>query len=346
MRRVGCNYLDTAYYYRKAAAEAAKGIEKDVLHAAYHNLVMTNLLMGEREEAKAHLAAYMSRLNMEIVSDWMELMNLKVDMARQMDDRAGIIQYLVQGYRHLVGRIDTAAKLQLDVNVLRAMRNAGVLLERILADIAANLQDYFALDMPARYFALKEILYCLSFVDEKHIVRYREVHAQITGYMIERAGVEIKDYVERLPDYAIYERCAMEIERAAVVKKYERPYKFERVYAIINDVKDIYQINGHFIASAKCNLDIADEALFARRLDVVQEHVIQAERNLAKIKGHPVVSEFYLRLAYYYLSLQDMKKARFFFECFQQTEVSINHYDTWLQGYFNVLRQALGAEPA
>lgn len=175
----------------------------------------------------------------------------------------------------------------------------------------------------------------------------QEVTSRITDYMTQHAGRELDDYIAGLPPCAVYERCNLYWERAVVVKRYELPYNFEKVYSLLQNVKDIYRVNGHFINCASCDLDIADEALAVQRWDVLQTHAVLAEQSLARMKNYPVAAEFCLRLAYYWAALQDFRKACHYFNLFRKMGISIDHYALWLHDYYRAretLFTSLGKE--
>lgn len=342
MRRLEGNYLDAIYFYQQAAAEAERDTEKDTLHASYQNLILTKMLAGEKmDQVRPILDAYISRLNLEIVTDWLELTQLTVDMVRQLGDRTALIEHLTKGYRQLMNRpdIDSGAKIKGNINILRSMTSTKLLLEEVWENITADFDAYFLLEMPSRYYVLKEIVYFLDFLRNKRGLNDKEkkVVSRITDYMTQHAGRELDEYIAGLPPYAVHERCNLYWERAGVVKRYELPYNFEKVYSLLQDAKDTYRVNGHFIDYARFDLDIADEALAVQRWDVMQAHAVLAEQSLVRLKNHPVTAEFYLRLAYYWAALQDFRKACHYFKLFRKAGISIDHYALWLQDYYRVV---------
>lgn len=342
MRRLEGNYADAIYFYQQATAEAEKDTEKDTLHASYQNLILTKLLAGEKiDQVSPILDAYISRLNLEIVTDWLEFTQLKVDIARQLGDRTALIEHLTEGYRRLMNRpdIDSEAKIKGEVNILRSMASARLLLEEVWENITAHIDTYLLLEMPDRFLCVKEVVYFLDFLRNKRALndKEQEVASRVTDYMTQRAGRELDDYIAGLPPYAVHERCNLYWERAGVVKRYELPYNFEKVYSLLQDAKDTYRVNGHFIKCASVDLDIADEALAVQRGDVLKTHAVLAEQSLARIKNHPAASEFFLRLAYYWAALQDFRKACHYLKLFRKTGISIDHYALWMQEYYRAM---------
>lgn len=342
MRRLEGNYTDAIYYLQQAATEALKGTEKDTLHATYQNLIQSKMLAGEKiDQIRPILDTYVSRLNPQIINDWLELTQLNVDMARQLGDRVALVEHLSRGYWQLMTRpdINAGAKIRGAVNVLRSMVSSQMLPEEVWENIIADADTYMLLELPDRVYALKELASALDFLrDQRDLnAKEQELDARIRDYMKQQAGRELEDYMAKLPPYAVHERCNLYWERAALVKRYEAPYSFEKVYSLLADAKDTYRVNGQFMNSARVDLDIADEALAVQRRDVLQTHVVLAEQSLAQLRKHPAAAEFYLRLAYYWASLYEIPKADHYFRLFEKAGISIDHYAPWLQDYFRTL---------
>lgn len=342
MRRMEENYLDAVYYYQKAVNEAVKDNNKDVLHAAYQNLIGVTLLQGDINKSQQLLNEYASKLNFEIIHDCLEFMNMKVQVARQLGDQSVIIQTLVEGYDTLTKDNPKARLSLLNVSFLRSMHSAGVVPQKIMDDVTTSLDDYINTEMPSRYKTLKEIVQTLHFIEIGMSDRYDQVRSRLHTYMANQARKDIEDYIASLPPHAVNERCAMYFEKVGVIKNFESPYDFNRLYAIMKQIKDIYRENCHFVDVIECDLNIVDEALSAQRWDVMREHALQAEESLKVIKNYPNAPEFYLRLALYYFALQDRGKARSYYILFEETGTSIWHYNNWLQNYYHLLKHELG----
>jgi len=134
-----------------------------------------------------------------------------------------------------------------DVSTLRMMFNNKMNFDFVMDRIYDNINEYFNLKMPEKYFALKEINIPLKEIQFPFCHKYALAHNRINEYMIKESLKEIDVYITELKDYEVHQRCNMEREKVIIQKEWIRPYRFESIYSSMSDIKEIYQKNGMLI---------------------------------------------------------------------------------------------------
>jgi hypothetical protein len=221
------------------------------------------------------------------------------------------------------------------------MFNNKMNFDLVMDRINDNIDKYFTLKMPEKYFALKEINIPLREIQFPHCYKYAIVHNRINEYMTKNALKDIEAYIKELKDYEVNQRCRMELEKVSVQKEWIKPYKFDTIYSSMSDIKDIYQKNGMLIEAIFTDLDIADECFAPDNHSQntikptpkfkMEEHVQLAAESLMKLKKYPRVVEGNIRLAVYYMVLNEKAKAKKHFEAFEDAKIPIHHFAFWIQ---------------
>ncbi len=121
----------------------------------------------------------------------------------------------------------------------------------------------------------------------------------------------------------------------------------------MQNIKDIHLQHGNPLEAIEADLNISDEAMWhviqsgdqriaARFQPVVKQHTSEATEATQQFADHPRTVEYKLRIARYALFLGDKDMAMQHFEAFKNAGVSIHHYASWLQGYYQELKESLG----
>lgn len=119
------------------------------------------------------------------------------------------------------------------------------------------------------------------------------------------------------------------------------------------DIIDIYQKNGMLIEAIFVDLDIADECFSSENYfyennmkpipkKKMEEHVRLAADSLMKLKKYPRVVEGNIRLAVYYMVLNEKVKAKKHFKAFEEAKIPIHHFAFWIQKDYEGLCKEFG----
>jgi hypothetical protein len=154
------------------------------------------------------------------------------------------------------------------------------------------------------------------------------------SYILRGMESEIEDYLLSLPEYCVNEKCYWLKELADVQKIDRRNYDFELVLQRLNDLKDTLLKNENYLETLIAGLDISDEAIFQKKNEIVWQSVQQTINELERFKGHPVGAECFIRIAYYVFVVGQYQCAKEYFNQFEKTGVSPQHFADRIQAYY------------
>jgi tetratricopeptide (TPR) repeat protein len=343
------NLTDAISFYRQSSEIAKTQKNREIIHSSFQNLIHTSLQKGDKQNATQYFQEYETLIQDKTLNDMKEEFNLRLEISRQIKNNNEISKVIVDGYKEIHPLLSKERQTIFDVSILRMMFNNKMNFDLVMDRINDNIDKYFTLKMPEKYFALKEINIPLREIKFPHCHKYAIVHNRINEYMTKNALKDIEAYIKELKDYEINQRCRMELEKVSVQKEWIKPYKFDTIYSSMSDIKDIYQKNGMLIEAIFTDLDIADECFAPDNYSQntikptpkikMEEHVQLAAESLMKLKKYPRVVEGNIRLAVYYMVLNEKTKAKKHFEAFENAKIPIHHFAFWIQKYYEGLRK-------
>lgn len=335
------NLTDAISFYRQSYEIAKTQKNREIIHSSFQNLINTSLQKGDKQKAMQYFQEYETLISDKTLNDMKEEFNLHLEIARQDKNNNEISKVIVDGYKEIHPLLPKERQKIFDVSVLRMMFSNNMNFDLVMDCIYDNLDDYFALKMPEKYFVLKEINIPLREIQFSHCHKYAIIHHRVNEYMIKDALRDIEGYIKELKDYEVNQRCRMELEKVSVQKEWIKPYKFDTIYSSMSDIKDIYQKNGMLIEAIFTDLDIVDECFAPDNYSQntiktvpkskMEDHVQMAAKSLAELKKYPRVVEGNIRLAVYYMVLNEKEKAKKHFESFEEAKISIHHLAFWIQ---------------
>lgn len=347
LRFIEGNYTDAINYYRLSCEIAKQQKSKTLLHVSYQNLIHLCIRQKRVEESEQRLDEYSELIDSNVLKDLQEFYNLQMEVARQKSNKMNLIRAVDFGEIEIRKKLSFKQQLLFDINDLRLRCNNRLDLTKVLKRIYNSLNDYFNLEMPQRYFCMKEINVALSEIRFPAHHPYEMIRHTVLKYLKNEALKDLEHYLQILKDYEIKERCQIEREKIGVLQAFHKPYEFNRIYESMCDVKDIYNKNGLLIDMVKQDLDIADECfaidnmngskIKAEPLEKMKKHVQIAEDNLAKLNSYPIVVEMYIKLSKYYFTLGNWEKSKEHLDAFKSSGVSIHHFAHWIQQDFHLL---------
>lgn len=348
IRLIENNYQDAVYYFSKCHDLSKKLNRKDLVNASYQNLIIAYQSEGRSEKVEHLIKEYCSFVNFDNTLDLFDFYNFKLSLARQSNNKAFLIQSVIYDYEILKDRVSGNKRLCLDIGHLRIVLNSGLMNDKLLSMIFSNLDKCFSMEMPDKYFALKEMHGAFKQLGNNCIQRYKEVFDRIDQYMKSNALSELEDYICKLQDFETHQRYIMEKEVVAVLKSLLKPYSFNLIYERLTGVKEGLIKNALNLDAEIIDLDIVDECfslencpdqriLSQQISEVANQHLRLADENISNRAFSPAYYEFYLRLAIYFLMMKNDVRAQHFYDNLKKCKISINHFADWLQGYYGIL---------
>lgn len=204
------NLTDAISFYRQSYEKAKNQKNRKIVHSSFQNLIHTSLQKCDKSRVREYVQEYQRLFQDETLNDMMEEFNLRLEIARQNINNNKISKVILDEYKKIHPLLSRERQAFFDVNILRMMFNNQMNFDLIMNHIYDNIDDYFALNMPERYFTLKEINIPLSEVQFPHCHKYALIHNQINEYMMKYALKEINEYLYKLKDFEVHERCRIE----------------------------------------------------------------------------------------------------------------------------------------
>jgi Ca2+/Na+ antiporter/RNA binding exosome subunit len=353
MEKLLGNTTNTSHYYRKSAELALHFKEKYLIHIAYPNLIDTYLLNGDNKNAVLFLGKYSNLIDKDNIDDLLRFNNYKLEYARQTRNRALHIEALVQGRIEILPKISAQKQLAFEISELRIRRSSECGWYEKLFWVRHSLPEYFKLEFPARYLALKEIFNILrELAKTNNLGPFVDLFSQLLDFM-GRSKKDIDQY--KFPDYCVDERCFWEKEKAFLrkVQKADEPQInlidfYEGMFEHLRNIKDIQLQYGNHLQAIEADLNIADECMGVtqeiRDVAVIdylrknmQKHLDNACKDFEKFRRCPASNEYIVRIAKYALFLDDKERAREYFDDFVRSKISIYHYAPSIQQYYKEL---------
>ncbi|NQE06028.1 hypothetical protein C5S32_09175, partial [ANME-1 cluster archaeon GoMg1] len=212
--------------------------------------------------------------------------------------------------------------------------NSQLLKPSYVAHIEHQLGKYLLLDITERYRTLKEIHFVLERLEEMNALDpFLPFYGRVFHKLKEMRS-EIEKHLLSLPEYCVNEKCYWLKELASLQKIDKKKYDFELVLQRLNDLKDTLLKNENYLEALTVGLDISDEAIFQKKNEIVWQSVQQAIKELERFKGHPVEAECFIRIAYYAFAVGQYQCAEKYFNLFEETGVSSEHFADWVQAYY------------
>ena len=341
IKKMERNVTDTFLYYEKAVQAAIQMRNKGVLYVAMENLILCNALEKNLPSAELWIGRYNSYIDHNNRRDLLEYNNILIKYYRQIGDRKKLLSAIENGRNLLIEKMTDQEKLVFDISELRMRWNSGFLGPDYLLYIESQFDSYLSCDLKKRYYALKEIINVLKKLHEiKRLAPFGPFYDKIRN-QLRSMGSEIDIHLLNLPGYCINEKCFWIKELAFLAKINENHHVFQSVIQMLEDIRDIYYRRENYIEALLVNLDIVDEAIFQKNNPLAWKYIINTIDELQNFAGHPIEPEIFIRIAAYALSIERRDYALEYFNKFEASGVSIQHFADWVQGYYQVLRKEL-----
>ena len=334
IRKIEGNTTETLLYYEKAANAAVEMGYKHRIHVSFQNLILSYALEKKFDIAEKWIEKYRAEIDENNATDLLEFDNLMLHYFRQKKDKAKLLSAIEQGRSLLYPKITEHRKVVYDISELRIRWNSQLLKPSYVAHIEHQLDKYLLLDLTERYRTLKEIHFVLERLEEMNDLGHFLPFFERVSYSLRGMKSEIENYLLSLPEYCVNEKCYWLKELAAVQRIDRRNYDFEQVLQRLNDLKDTLLKYENYLEALTVGLDISDEAIFQKKNKIVWQSVQQTIKELERFKGHPVEAECFIRIAYYAFVVGQYQCAEKYFNLFEETGFSSEHFADWVQAYY------------
>lgn len=318
---------------------------KEVIHIFYHNLILSKLYM-ENDSWKDSLEEFKSEINMSDSHDYISYINIKLEILRQLNVSREEVGKFIDGVFYNVKNLKfpDSNKMYFMASMAGVTWSARTNPFNFINELEADLDGIDGLEMPGKYNLYKDLK--LLFLDLQGIgmERYYKFEKKIYDYMSNQASNDLESYLIALPKEAILDRAFCYLELAGLHKDAE-DYRLETVLMYLKNTIDLYDENFLDLDGQICRLNIVDELCDPRNLnedykfsdsEQVVSYLEEVEGFLPLLKKHAVLAEFYLRLGFYYLILDNYQKTLLYYNKFEELNISLNHFAPWIHNYYMI----------
>ena len=342
--RILGNFQEALLQYKEAKKELRFPEEKDMARNVYANYIFTqSMLHASWEEIERSLEEYRRKLDSNSAEDMITCENIYISAAKQAGRAELWRERVTEGFDRIMSmKLPDENRLIFEATSLRVAHTGNVNFFPELEAIRKDLSGFLTLDMPARYYTIKEI----------HILfRPETAYSSIAGayydkvrdfsveYMAKRAKDDLEEYLHALPADAVHEKCAIEREIVGS-SRYREGYSLEDCIKRMLSVRDTYERNGLVIDAAKTSLFLADEHLYLPNLDTqlmprhrrsLDEALDYIDKALANMYRHPDCADIFIQAAWIYIRIHEYKKSRYYTKQFEKCELNGTHYTPIVQ---------------
>jgi hypothetical protein len=260
---------------------------------------------------------------------------------RQLGNKEKIIDAFEKGRAVLYPKLTEHQKLIYDVCELRIRWNSGLLKPAFLTYIEQQFDKYLKLPVPEKYYFLKEIHIVLKRLHETGQLGNNSLLFEWVLSNLKEMESELEKYLVSLPDYCVEEKCSWVWELIGLQKNNPLGYDYDKIIKRLIDLKETRMKYGNYLAGINVGLDICDEAMYQQKREIVVQYLQETLNEIKILKEPSIQPEWYIRISRYAYYLGQMKDSQEMFNKFLKSNVSVNHYADWIQGYYHYLWEKL-----
>ena len=343
------------FYYQKCLQISSLKVEKGIRHIAYQNLIATFYSDDSNPKGKTKALKYFDEYVKEFdgatVYDLFEIENFKLMFYRQFYTQNEVVKIIQEGFKRLKEKVikeSPEVLCYILVSTFRLYTDNRMDPRLVMQDLRDNWEKFFKIKMPDRYFFLKEIHIGMKMFNPNSFgYEYIKEFRKVEEYMTNQAFDDLTEALNKTTECEINLRVKLMKERAVCVKDFINPYKFNHVYHLLNEVVNIYELNGLIIEAAITRLDIADESFSIDNIvngktiykDIVEKQVNIVIQQLNTFKKHIVVPEIEIRIAMYCFVLNRKNDSKLYYERFKTHKISPLHFKDWIRNYYATLER-------
>ncbi len=348
------NTTQALHYYEKAGEALIQEPKPVLYHIIYHNLVIINAKLNKPEEAKRWMKIYESSINKSILEVYLECLNTKVFLARQLYDRI----LLVDAYEKM--DFEIAPKLIRDrwlahfISKLRMSYSDDINFQDNIMQAEFLFGELKALEFPKNYFAAKEIFHLLKNLAEQNQIGSMGIFFEkVIAFMSDMNEI-IKTYRKTLPDLAVGEQWFW-LQEQNFLRKFvifSKPDKenFEIYFREIQEMARIAKNYENSYFETKAFMIICDEYLtychsfeenFCNDFQTIAiEALEKANTKIEENQDNYQFIEFLIPLAFYFKHIgKNIQKAHTYLQFFENKNIAIIQYSYWIQMYYEDLKK-------
>lgn len=349
--RIEGNYREALTYYKQALDRLIFPKEKGIAKEIYINYIFAlSMLKTPWEEIEKVIKEYENHLDIAKPENYIQIMNIRIEAAKQAGKEEIWKKEILQGFHEVIKKgLSWEQRLVFEATSLRLAHTSGVNFIAPLEAIKKDIQMFTKLEMPTRYYMIKEIHILFqphSRVPLSVQELYTEVREFANKYMCKQASKDISEYLNGLPLEAILARGKMQTE-LAFIQKHQTEDWFEMSKDILLSVRNMYETNGQMLEALRTDINLADQHFMIEILDdelmpkyrkSLEEIIDYADKYLSILKSHPALADMFGQMAWMYLRLHKYEKSVQYMDRYNACSLSEEHFVTWFKSQIGAVR--------
>lgn len=343
-------------YYEKSKTLIEQHKIKNHIHIVYPNLIDTFLTTLQFDKADILLQEYSKLIDRDNFYDKLNYYNYLIEFHRQKNDQQALRIAVEQGENELRRNLSDNQKFIFDASTLRIKFNGGLNYIEILTEISKNWSYFCDLDFLTKLAAFKEIYLVFA---KNNILQsdasFTPMYKDLIGFLRDDAPKLIDLYIKNdIKPYEVYLHKNLlndkiEFTRLTQIQLSTIFFTINSVIKLMKEIADLLESNGNLLEGYIQYLNILDESIHSLKNPLSENEKKSIVDNAKKLfhnvhsrvyifENHPILPEFFVRLAWYALQLGERSISYRFYSEFHDLNISINHFSKYFQEYYNDLK--------
>jgi len=368
------NDLEAMRYYEKALFSAGDKVKKRSKSIAFQNLIDLYVRNGELEKASRTFEEFKTEFSNGGIYDKVRFFSYQMVYGRQIRNRSLILDSIAAILIDVIPSLPKKNQLIMLVSTLKAVYDLSPITPMLtinsltvtMPDVHDNLTQLLTLLYAVRQkweeismlpfenlFELnKELFYILTRLADSNLIEpFRQIYAELCSFF--RDSIDsIDQKILNLDDPFVFERWKWENNRLFAIRFFQKEMDQAEwlIYLtkVIDRMEDLIQElddNDAVLLSIEAKLNLVDEVLSTidhqrggsiqnKLIEKSRKNLAEADNQITAIGNHVSFCSFYIRIAFYAMTLGECSLCSKYYNSFLATGIAVQQFSQWIRQYF------------
>jgi tetratricopeptide (TPR) repeat protein len=368
------NDLEAMRYYEKALFSAGDKVKKRSKSIAFQNLIDLYIRNGELEKASKTFEEFKSEFSNGGIYDKVRFFSYQMVYGRQIRNRSLILDSIAAVLIDVIPSLQKENQLIMLVSTLKAVYDMSPITPMLtinsltvtMPDVHDNLTQLLTLLYAVRQkweeismlpfenlFELnKELFNILTRLADSNLIEpFRQIYGELCSFF--RDSIDsIDQKILNLDDPFVYERWKWENNRLFAIRFFQKemnqaewPRYLTKVVDRMEDLIQELDDNDAVLLSIEAKLNLVDEVLATidhqrgssiqnKLIEKSRKNLAEADNQITAIGNHVSFCSFYIRIAFYAMTLGECSLCSKYYNSFLATGITVQQFSQWIRQYF------------
>jgi len=368
------NDLEAMRYYEKALFSAGDKVKKRSKSIAFQNLIDLYVRNGELEKASRTFEEFKTEFSNGGIYDKVRFFSYQMVYGRQIRNRSLILDSIAAILIDVIPSLPKKNQLIMLVSTLKAVYDLSPITPMLtinsltvtMPDVHDNLTQLLTLLYAVRQkweeismlpfenlFELnKELFYILTRLADSNLIEpFRQIYGELCSFF--RDSIDsIDQKILNLDDPFVFERWKWENNRLFAIRFFQKEMDQAEwlIYLtkVIDRMEDLIQElddNDAVLLSIEAKLNLVDEVLSTidhqrggsiqnKLIEKSRKNLAEADNQITAIGNHVSFCSFYIRIAFYAMTLGECSLCSKYYNSFLATGIAVQQFSHWIRQYF------------